>query len=89
LAEGVRKGASFFVTNGPTMLTPIARANHEKQIESLADEIDAFADKAREGSADYQEFNAILGRLHAAGLFPDGKLVSASAKALVREKMRS
>jgi hypothetical protein len=89
LADYVRKNASFFVTNGPAMLTPIARANHEKHIASLADKVDALAGKAREGSADYQQFNAVLGELHAAGYFPDRDLVSAAAKALVREKMQS
>jgi hypothetical protein len=88
LADYVRKNASFFVTNGPTMLTPIARANHEKHIASLADNVDALAGKAREGLADYQQFNMILGELHAAGSFPDRDLVSAAARALVREKMK-
>ena len=89
LAKYVRRNSSLFVTNGPAMLTPIARANHEKHIESLADKVDALAGKAREGLADYQQFNAVLGELHAAGYFPDRDLVSAAAKALVREKMQS
>jgi hypothetical protein len=82
LAKYIRKHSSLFAINGPAMLTPIARANHEKHIESLADNFDALAGKAREGLADYQQFNA-------AGFFPDRDLVSAAAKALVREKMQS
>jgi len=53
------------------MLTPIARANHEKYIVSLADKVDALAGKTREGLADYQKFNILLGELQAAGYFPD------------------
>lgn len=65
------------------MLTPIERANHEKHIESLADELDKLADKARDGRADYRQFDAVLGELHAANFFPDRDLVSAAARALV------
>jgi hypothetical protein len=86
LAEYVRKNSSFFGTRGPTMLTPIARANHVKHIEALADKFDALADKARRGLVDYQQFNAILGELHAANFFPDRGLVSAAAKSLVSSK---
>jgi hypothetical protein len=84
LAEYVRKNSSFFGTRGPAMLTPIARANHEKYIEGLADKIDALAEKARDGLTDYQQFNAVLGELHSANFFPDRDLVSAVAKALVQ-----
>jgi hypothetical protein len=89
LARYVRKNSAFFGTRGPTMLTPTARANHEKHIGSLADGIDALAVKAREGLADYKQFSDLLGELHAANFFPDRELVSAAAKALVREKMQS
>jgi len=88
LADYVRKHSSFFVTNGPTTLTPVARANREKHIESLAENIRALAGQAREGLATYQQFNAILGELHAAGSFPDSDLVSTAAKSLVREKIQ-
>jgi hypothetical protein len=86
LADYVRKNSSFFVTGGTAMLTPIARASREKHIEALADKINALAGKAREGSADYQQFNAVLGELHVAGSFPDRDLVSAAAKALVHSR---
>jgi hypothetical protein len=86
LAEYVRNNSSLFGTHGPTMLTPIARANREKHIEALADKVDALAEKARDGSTDYQQFNAVLGELHAANFFPARELVSAAAKALVQRK---
>jgi transcriptional regulator with XRE-family HTH domain len=86
IATYTRKNKSFFGTRGPTMLTPIERANHEKHIESLADKLDALADKAREGRTDYQQFDAVLGELHAANFFPDRDLVSAAARALVQAK---
>ena len=76
----------LFGTRGPAMLTPIARDNHEKHIEALADKLDTLADKARDGSTDYQQFNAVLGELHAANFFPDRELVSAAARALVQRK---
>jgi cobalamin-dependent methionine synthase I len=83
LADYVRKHSSYFVTAGPTMLTPAAKASQEKHIEALADEVDALAEKARSGLAHYQHFNELLGRLHAASFFPDRDLVSAAARALV------
>ena len=86
LARYVRKNSAFFGTRGPTMLSPTARANHEKHIEALADEIDLLAAKAREGLSDYRQFGDLLGKLHAANFFPDRELVSAAARALVREK---
>jgi hypothetical protein len=89
LANYVRKHASFFGTRGPTMLTPIARANHENHIRALADKIGALGENARDGLADYQQFEKVLGELHAANFFPDGDLVSSAARALVREKMQS
>jgi hypothetical protein len=86
LAKYVREHSAFFGTRGPNMLTPIARANHQNHIESLADKIDALADEARKGLGDYQQFSGVLGELHAANFFPDRELVSAAVKALVREK---
>jgi hypothetical protein len=49
LADYVRKHSSFFITNAPAMLTPIARANRKKQIELLGDKIDELAGLARKG----------------------------------------
>jgi transcriptional regulator with XRE-family HTH domain len=86
IAKDVRKNKALFGTRGPTMLTPIERANHEKHIESLADRLDALADKARDGRTDYRQFDAVLGELHAANFFPDRDLVSAAARALVQAK---
>lgn len=90
LAKYVRKNSEFFVRSGPNMLTPVATASHIRRIEAIADKLDALAGKAREGLADYQQFDAVLGELHAVGSFPDRDLVSAAAKALVQGKgMRS
>ncbi len=86
LAQYVRENSSLFGTFGPAMLTPIARASHEKHIEGLADKIDTLAEKARDGLTDYQQFNAVLGELHSANFFPDRELVSAAVKSLVRGK---
>ena len=83
LADYVRKNSSLFGTRGPAMLTPIARANHIKHIEEIAEKLDKLAEKARQGHADYQQFNAVLGELHAANFFPDRDLVTAAVKALI------
>ncbi|MBW8077621.1 MAG: hypothetical protein GJU76_06025 [Gallionella sp.] len=83
VAQSIRKNKALFSTRGPTMLTPIERANHERLIESLADRLDALADKARQGRADYRQFDDVLRELHAANFFPDRDLVSTAARALV------
>ena len=84
VADYTRNHSSCFVTSGPVMLTPAVRAAHERHIEVLADEMDALAEKAGNGSANYQQFNALLGKLHAANFFPDGDLVSAAMRSLIR-----
>jgi hypothetical protein len=85
LANYVRTKSAFFVRSGPQMLTPAATTQRRQRIEALADKLDGLAGKAREGLADYQQFEGVLGELHAAGFFPEGELVSAVAAALVRE----
>lgn len=86
LAKNVRKTSSTFVNRSPRMLTPIATAQHAMRIGMLADKLDALADKARDGVADYQQFEAVLSELHDLGKFPETELVSAVAKALVLGK---
>ena len=46
----------------------------QKQIEGLAGKISELATEAREGLVSYQEFDVLLGALHAAGFYPDGDL---------------
>jgi hypothetical protein len=82
LADYVRTNSSAFVQDGPGSFGPSERAQREKQIKALADEIDKLAVRSAEGSVQYQQFDEALGALHAAGFFPAGGLVGAAAKAL-------
>jgi hypothetical protein len=66
------------------MLTPAATAQRPARIEALVDRLDNLATKAREGMGDYQQFETVLGDLHAAGFLPAGNLVSAVASAFIR-----
>jgi hypothetical protein len=65
------------------VLTPAATTQRRQRIEAQADKLDVLAGIAGEGRADYQQFDLVLGELHAAGFFPAGELVSAVAAALV------
>lgn len=83
VADYTRRHSEMFVRNGPRMLTPSDTTKHRQRIEALADQIDALADGARDGAVEYRQFEAILGRLHAEGFFPDNELVLAVAKDLL------
>lgn len=85
VADYTRQNSEMFVRNGPRMLTPADAAKHRQRIEALADQIDALADGARDGAVEYRQFEAILGRLHAEGFFPDSELVLAVAKNLLED----
>ena len=66
------------------MLGSEAAKQRQQHIEGLAGKISELANEARDGLISYQEFDTLLGALHAAGFYPDGGLVSAVAHALVR-----
>jgi hypothetical protein len=84
LAGYVRTNSGFFVRTGPHMLSPAETAKRKQQIEALSDKLAELAVEARDGLVEYAQFDAILGALHSAGFFPEGELVSAAARALVR-----
>lgn len=83
IADYTRRHSELFVRNGPRVLTPAETTKRRQRIEALADQLDALADGARDGLVEYRQFEAILGRLHAEGFFPDNELVSAVAKNLL------
>lgn len=83
VAKYTRRNSEVFVRNGPRMLTPTETSKRRQLIEALADQIDALAEGARDGLVEYRQFETILGRLHAAGFFPDGDLISTVAKSLL------
>lgn len=82
LAKYVRTNSNAFVQDGPGRLGPAERTRRENHIKALADEIDKLAKQASNGSVQYQQFEEVLGALHAAGFFPLGGLVGDVARAL-------
>jgi Homeodomain-like domain-containing protein len=83
VAKYTRENSSVFVRNGPRLLDPAETKRRRQAIESLADKISQLADRAAEGSAKYEQFEAILNDLHKLGFFPEMSLISAVARALV------
>jgi hypothetical protein len=83
VADYTRRNSKSFVRNGPRLLTPVETARRRQRIEALADQIDALAEGAEDGLVEYRQFETILGRLHAEGMFPNDDLVSAVAKSLL------
>jgi hypothetical protein len=69
------------VTDGPRMLAPVQAAQRKQRIEELGKALQQLALGARRGTATYSDFDAILGRLHKLGFFPETPLVSSVARA--------
>ena len=82
VAAYTRENSSAFVTDGPRSLTPDQKAGRRQKIEALADRLDELADAARNGKANYAQFENILHKLHALGFYPEMSLISAVAKAM-------
>jgi hypothetical protein len=82
VAAYTRENSSTFVINGPRSLDRAEKARRQKTIESIADKIDGLA-AAAEGHARYEEFESLLGQLHAVGFYPLMSLVSDVAHAMV------
>jgi hypothetical protein len=55
----------------------------KNRISGVADKIDELAIAASEGRAKYQDFESLLGELHAVGFFPLMSLISDVAHSLV------
>lgn len=85
LAAYVKQNSAFFVRNGPRMFSPAETTKRQQKIEALADRLAELAEKAREGLVDYSQFDLVLGELHVAAFFPEGELVAAVTRALVRK----
>ena len=82
LAAYVRQHFNIFVQDGPGSVGPVERTRREARIKSLGDAIAELAQRADDGSVHYQDFEEILGLLHAAGFFPPNGLVGDVAYAL-------
>jgi transcriptional regulator with XRE-family HTH domain len=83
VADYTRKHSSIFVVDGPKLLDRSEKARRQKTIEAVADKIDELAVVASEGRAKYQDFESLLGELHAVGFFPLMSLISDVAHSLV------
>jgi len=83
VAVYIRKYDEFFVSKGPEMMTPVARARQRLAILNQADRLDRLAQSAAEGRATYRQFEDILSELHRLGFYPETSLVSSVARAMV------
>jgi hypothetical protein len=83
VADYTRKHSSIFVVDGPNLLDRSEKARRQKMIESIADKLDKLAVAAAEGRAKYQDFESLLGELHAVGFYPEMSLISDVAHSLV------
>jgi hypothetical protein len=83
VADYTRKHSSIFVVDGPNLLDRSEKARCQKTIESIADKLDELAVAAAEGRAKYQDFESLLGELHAVAFYPEMSLISDVAHALV------
>jgi len=83
VADYTRKHSSIFAVHGPNLLDRSEKARRQKTIESIADKIDGLADAASKGRVKYQDFESLLGGLHAVGFYPLMPLISDVAHSLV------
>jgi hypothetical protein len=84
VAEYSRHNAEYFVASARRASDPDVRSWHIERITKLADELDLLA---AAGSATYPQFEAILGKLHGAGFWPEVSLVAEVTQAFRREPM--
>lgn len=84
LADYVRASSGMLARTGAHMTSPAEAAQRRQRVEALADDLTALSKKARDGLVKYPDFEAVLGALHSLGFFPEGRLVSDVAEALVR-----
>jgi Fic family protein len=79
VAQYARVYVDMSVWTGAALPSPDDMAQRRKEIEKLADEIDALADESARGNATNRQFETILDALHSNGFFPDPQLVSTVA----------
>ena len=83
VAEYVQRHSTVFAKDGARTWTPEQNAKQQQRIEAVAAKIRALAEPAEQGTATYDQFEALLGELHKLGFFPETGLVSAVAHAFV------
>ena len=82
IAEYTRKHAALFAREGAASLSASEAKRRTAKIAALADELNGLASAALDGGALYTQFEAILGRLHRLGFFPNIELVSAGSRTI-------
>jgi hypothetical protein len=82
LSAYVVEHSNLFVQGGPGSAGPFERTRRENRIKALGKALSDLAQRADDGSVHYQDFEEILGLLHAAGSFPPNGLVGDVAYAL-------
>lgn len=88
VAAYTRAHAAISAWDGPRMPTPAETAARQRQIEDLAGEIEALAQRSEQAAVTYREFEACLTALHQQEFHPAPPLVSAVAHALRRTDQR-
>jgi hypothetical protein len=83
VAQYVRQHSTLFVVDGPNSLPPAERKRRQREIEAIADKLDALAVAAGNAGVSYLQFEALLHQLHALGFYPTIELVSEVAKATI------
>jgi hypothetical protein len=83
VAQYVRRHSTVFVVDGPHSLPTAERRRRQREIEAIADKLDALAVEAGNAGVSYLQFEALLHELHVLGFYPTIELVSDVAKATI------
>jgi hypothetical protein len=83
IAQYVRQHSTLFVVDGPQSLPATERKRRQREIEAIAEKLDALAAAAGNAGVSYLQFEALLHQLHALGFYPTIELVSDVAKATI------
>jgi hypothetical protein len=83
VAQYVREHSTLFVVDGPRILSQAESKRRQRDIEAVADKLDALAVAAGKAGANYVQFEELLHQLHALGFFPTIELVSDVARATI------
>lgn len=81
VAKYVRANLDIVGNTGPRMLNADETARRRQELTTLADNLDLLAKAAQQGTAKYEQFEAILARLRRLGAAPAQELTSQVARA--------
>jgi len=86
VADDARTRAQFSVAQTSHVMRPDVRSRYIGHINELAACLDELAAVAEQQAVRYEQFEAILRGLHAAGFFPLDELVSDVARAVQQQE---